>query len=101
MWFLLRLVGDEAHLRLDLTESPEFDHWRWVDFWYPVEHVVLFKRRVYASALGHLAEFARGVAGAQAIPPPLPSARPSDATRRRGRNRPGRKRGGGSEPAQN
>ena len=103
VWFLLRLVGDEAHLRLDLTESPEFDHWRWVDFWYPLEHVVIFKRRVYARALGHLATFARSVAGPQAIPAALPAAAPRvpDGPRRRGRDRPARKRGGTGEPAKN
>ena len=103
VWFLLRLVGDEAHLRLDLTESPEFDHWRWVDFWYPLEHVVIFKRRVYARALGHLATFARSVAGPQAIPAALPAAAPRvpDGARRRGRDRPARKRGGTGEPAKN
>lgn len=70
VWFLLRLTGQEADLRLDLTDKPEFDHWRWVDFWYPVEHVVTFKRDVYWSALRHLAPFARTVAGQQAVPPP-------------------------------
>ena len=70
VWFLLRLTGQECDLRLDLTEKPEFDHWRWVDFWYPVEHVVTFKRGVYDSALRHLAPFARQVAGAQAVPTP-------------------------------
>ena len=70
VWFLLRLTGDEAHVRLDMTDSPEFDHWRWVEFWYPVEHVVMFKRGVYARALRHLAPLAQGVAGGgiQAMP---------------------------------
>lgn len=76
VWFLLRLTGKEADLRLDQTDKPEFDHWRWVDFWYPVENVVEFKRDVYASALHHLAPFARLVAGEDAISsqntPPLP-----------------------------
>jgi putative (di)nucleoside polyphosphate hydrolase len=26
--------------------TPEFDLWRWVDFWYPLDHVVSFKRGV-------------------------------------------------------
>jgi putative (di)nucleoside polyphosphate hydrolase len=69
VWFLLQFTGEESDLRLDLTEKPEFDHWRWVDFWYPLEHVVIFKRGVYASALRHLAPFARQIAGPQAIPP--------------------------------
>jgi len=72
VWFLLQFTGAEADLRLDQTDHPEFDQWRWVDFWYPAENVVLFKRDVYRSALRHLAPFARQIAGAQAVPPPLP-----------------------------
>jgi putative (di)nucleoside polyphosphate hydrolase len=69
VWFLLRLVGTEDHVRLDATDTPEFDNWRWVDFWYPLEHVVMFKRGVYARALGHLASYARGVVDTLAVPP--------------------------------
>jgi putative (di)nucleoside polyphosphate hydrolase len=68
VWFLLRFTGEESDLQLDLTDSPEFDQWRWVDFWYPLDHVVNFKRMVYTHALHHLAPFARQEAGAQAIP---------------------------------
>jgi putative (di)nucleoside polyphosphate hydrolase len=39
-----------------------------VDFWYPLQHVVMFKRGVYSSALKHLAPFARQLAGPEAIP---------------------------------
>jgi putative (di)nucleoside polyphosphate hydrolase len=104
VWYLLQFTGDEADLRLDLTEKPEFDHWRWVDFWYPVEHVVNFKRGVYASALGHLAPFARQVAGVNAVPMPGKDLR-LDATGR-SRQRPRRRapvveRSGGSEPGAN
>ena len=61
VWFLLRFTGEETHFQLDQTDSPEFDNWRWVDFWYPVEHVVTFKRGVYARALRHLAPLASGI----------------------------------------
>ena len=67
VWFLLRLHAEESDLRLDLTDKPEFDSWRWVDFWYPVENVVTFKREVYVRALHHLAPFARQIAGDDAI----------------------------------
>jgi putative (di)nucleoside polyphosphate hydrolase len=70
VWFLLQFSGCDEDLRLDLTDKPEFDHWRWVDFWYPLDHVVTFKRGVYARALRHLAPFARQIAGQQAIPHP-------------------------------
>ena len=53
-WFLLRLRSPEDRLRLDRSETPEFDRWRWVDFWRPVNEVIYFKRRVYAQALHEL-----------------------------------------------
>ena len=81
VWFLLRFKGLDTDLRLDLTDKPEFDDWRWVDFWYPMAHVVTFKRDVYARALDHLAPFARAVAGNLAVPPPaddlLPQRHPT------------------------
>lgn len=61
VWFLLRLVGGESDVRLDANERPEFDLWRWVDFWYPAANVVAFKRGVYEQALRHLAPFAESL----------------------------------------
>lgn len=55
VWFLLRFLGQESHLRLDANEKPEFDIWRWVDFWYPAQNVVMFKRQVYERALRQFA----------------------------------------------
>jgi len=66
-WFLLRMLGGEDRLRFDLTGQPEFDSWRWVDYWSPVREVIYFKRNVYARALDEL--------GHQAFPdgpPPRP-----------------------------
>lgn len=59
VWFLLRMLGTEADVRLDHSDRPEFDSYTWVDFWYPVDNVVEFKREVYQRALGHLAGLAR------------------------------------------
>jgi len=53
-WFLLRLKASEQKLRLDLSDSPEFDSWRWVEFDEPPEHVIFFKRQVYAQAMKEL-----------------------------------------------
>ena len=50
-WFLLRLTGNDEDVRLDACARPEFDHWRWVDYWHPLKEVVSFKRDVYQSAL--------------------------------------------------
>ncbi len=54
-WFLLRLIAEDEHVRLDRCERPEFDDWRWVDYWDPVKEIVFFKRRVYERALHELA----------------------------------------------
>jgi len=54
-WFVLRLVSSEARVRFDATEEPEFDSWRWVDWWHPLSEVVEFKKEVYRRALEELA----------------------------------------------
>lgn len=54
IWFLLELVGDESDVRLDTSETPEFDSWRWVDYWDPLNEIVSFKRSVYQHALAEL-----------------------------------------------
>jgi len=43
-WFLLKLISHEERVRLDASEKPEFDHWRWVDHEAPVNEVVSFRR---------------------------------------------------------
>lgn len=53
-WFLLRLTCPEQKLRLDLSTTPEFDSWRWIDYWEPAQQVIFFKREVYARALKEL-----------------------------------------------
>ena len=50
-WFFLQLTGDSAKVRFDATGEPEFDGWEWVNYWYPIESVVSFKRNVYRNAL--------------------------------------------------
>ena len=54
-WFVLRFNGKDSQLRLDTTPTPEFDGWRWVDYWLPMREVIEFKREVYTSALHQLA----------------------------------------------
>ena len=53
-WFLLKLVADDSAVTLDQSHPVEFDGWRWVSYWYPVEQVVPFKRDVYCRALKEL-----------------------------------------------
>ena len=75
VWFLLRLCGADAEVRLDASDNPEFEAWRWVDYWRPLDEIIFFKRRVYARALAELAPLLFP-AGA----PPRPASR---APRRR------------------
>jgi putative (di)nucleoside polyphosphate hydrolase len=38
-------------VHFDATGTPEFDGWEWVNYWYPINSVVSFKRNVYRNAL--------------------------------------------------
>ncbi|VAY02175.1 RNA pyrophosphohydrolase [Arsenophonus endosymbiont of Aleurodicus dispersus] len=46
-WFLLQLVCNEHNINVQISKTPEFDSWRWVNYWYPVHQVVSFKRDIY------------------------------------------------------
>ncbi|MDR1662551.1 MAG: RNA pyrophosphohydrolase [Azoarcus sp.] len=54
IWFLLRLVGRDTDVCLRSSAHPEFDAWRWSDYWVPLEAVIEFKRGVYRLALTEL-----------------------------------------------
>ena len=51
IWFLLRMVGRDCDVKLRASGHPEFDAWRWHDYWIPLEAVIDFKRDVYRQAL--------------------------------------------------
>ena len=53
-WFLLRMLAEDNDVRLDANDKPEFDHWRWVSYWYPLNQVISFKREVYRRAMKEL-----------------------------------------------
>lgn len=54
IWYLLRLVGRDCDVSLRASSHPEFDAWRWHDYWQPANEVVEFKQAVYRLALGEL-----------------------------------------------
>ncbi|MBI2381739.1 MAG: RNA pyrophosphohydrolase [Gammaproteobacteria bacterium] len=90
-WFLLQLVAPESAIQFDVTDHPEFDHWQWVNYWYPLRHVVSFKREVYRRALKELLPLLfSGTPVEEAAPRP-----PRERDRRR-RPRPRRERRGGT-----
>lgn len=53
-WFLLELLADDSLVRFDRSEKPEFDGWRWVEYWDPLAEVIYFKKEVYEKALQEL-----------------------------------------------
>lgn len=57
-WFLLRLRSEPASFDFARTAEPEFEDFRWVNFWDPVREVIYFKRGVYVRALSELARIA-------------------------------------------
>jgi putative (di)nucleoside polyphosphate hydrolase len=57
IWFLLRLVGRDSDVSLRATAKPEFDAWRWNDYWVPLDAVIEFKRGVYEQALNELVRY--------------------------------------------
>ncbi|MFZ6750445.1 RNA pyrophosphohydrolase [Undibacterium sp. Ren11W] len=57
IWFLLRMVGRDCDVNLRASSHPEFDAWRWHDYWVPLDVVIEFKRGVYQLALQELSRF--------------------------------------------
>jgi putative (di)nucleoside polyphosphate hydrolase len=57
IWFLLQLTGRDCDMNLRATDHPEFDAWRWNEYWVPLDAVIEFKRGVYEMALTELARF--------------------------------------------
>jgi len=57
IWYLLKLVADEANINLGCSKKPEFDRWEWIDYWSPARKVIDFKRNVYQQALNEFAPF--------------------------------------------
>ncbi|UDG82811.1 RNA pyrophosphohydrolase [Candidatus Vallotia lariciata] len=57
LWFLLRMIGRDCDICLRTTNYPEFDAWRWNNYWVPLDTVIEFKRDVYQMALTELSRF--------------------------------------------
>jgi len=53
-WYLLKIISDDTAININATDSPEFDGWRWVSYWYPLGQVISFKREVYRKAMKEL-----------------------------------------------
>jgi putative (di)nucleoside polyphosphate hydrolase len=51
------MLGRDTDVCLRRSEKPEFDAWRWHDYWVPLDSVIEFKREVYQQALQELSRF--------------------------------------------
>ncbi len=56
-WFLLQFLGHDSKIQLDTSRSPEFDSWRWVDYWHPLKEIIPFKHEVYRKVLREFAPY--------------------------------------------
>ena len=54
-WYLLKMLAEDTAVSFTHSDTPEFDHWRWVSYWYPLGQVVSFKQEVYRKAMKELA----------------------------------------------
>jgi putative (di)nucleoside polyphosphate hydrolase len=50
------MTAEDSKIDLQANNSPEFDSWAWVSYWFPLKQVVTFKRRVYVMALKEFAK---------------------------------------------
>ena len=70
-WVLLSLETEEHNVVLSNSSTPEFDGWRWVEYWHPVDQVIEFKRDVYRQALNQLLDPLNEYLEQQAVAPSL------------------------------
>lgn len=54
-WYLLRMLSPDSTVSMTKSNTPEFDGWEWVSYWYPLGQVVAFKKEVYRRAMKELA----------------------------------------------
>ena len=50
-WYLLELFCSDKKIQLNNSNHPEFDAWMWADYWYPIENIVFFKKKIYKQVL--------------------------------------------------
>jgi len=55
-WLLLRFAGEDADIRIDAHDHPEFNEWRWVEPDLLPDLIVPFKKRVYRQIVDEFRE---------------------------------------------
>nr|WP_244868775.1 RNA pyrophosphohydrolase [Photorhabdus noenieputensis] len=67
-WFLLQLLCNEEDINVQHSNTPEFDGWRWVSYWYPVRQVVSFKRDVYRRVMKEFSSVVMPIQESSSLP---------------------------------
>jgi putative (di)nucleoside polyphosphate hydrolase len=57
IWFLLEFLGKDYHVNIQANKTPEFDAWRWVDYWLPQDEIIGFKQNVYKTVLQEFSQY--------------------------------------------
>ncbi|HED13963.1 MAG TPA: RNA pyrophosphohydrolase [Gammaproteobacteria bacterium] len=60
-WYLFEMLASDQCVNLACYRTPEFDAWRWVEYWTPLEQIIEFKRNVYRQAMMELEPFVKGL----------------------------------------
>lgn len=55
VWYLIKLICPDNCIKLDTHSVAEFDDWKWVDYWHPIEAIIPFKQDIYQDMLKVLA----------------------------------------------
>lgn len=58
-FFLIRYFGSDEDINVQNVPKPEFDAWKWVDYWEPLRLIVEFKRDMYDRAMTELVAYLR------------------------------------------
>ncbi|MCE2705762.1 MAG: RNA pyrophosphohydrolase [Proteobacteria bacterium] len=57
IWYLLNFIGKDYDINVKSHKEQEFDAWRWINYWEPIDLVIKFKHDVYKQALQQLSSF--------------------------------------------
>lgn len=53
----ITFLGQDSDINVKFHKEQEFDAWRWINYWEPIEQVINFKHDVYEAALAELAGY--------------------------------------------
>jgi len=52
-WFMFKLIKD-VNICFENDPDSEFDEYKWVSYWYPLQSIIFFKKDLYRTVLCNL-----------------------------------------------